>query len=247
MSLSAFAIETATVAAGDNGPVEDNERVARVGWLRAAVLGANDGLVSTASLLVGVAAAGGSRSAVLVAGVAGLSAGALSMAAGEYVSVASQRDLERAQLAIEAEELARFPDAELEELAALYVERGLDRPLALEVARAFMQRHALETHAREELGIDVRSIARPTQAAVVSALSFTIGAVLPLLVAVVTSRTARVPATLVVASAGLLLLGTAGARVGGAPPGRAARRVLVGGLLALAVSLAIGTLLGQAV
>lgn len=221
--------------------------VARAGWLRAAVLGANDGLVSTASLLVGVAAAGGDRTGVIVAGVAGLTAGALSMGVGEYVSVSSQRDLEHAELAAEAAELAESPGAELEELTALYEDRGLDRPLAHSVATVLMEHHALETHAREELGIDVRAMARPVQAAVVSAASFTVGSLLPLLVAIAAGDTTRVPLTLIVGAVGLVLLGITGARIAGAPAHRAGIRVLLGGLLALAVSLGIGHLLGQAV
>ena len=220
---------------------------ARAGWLRAAVLGANDGLVSTASLVVGVAAAESARSTVLVAGIAGLTAGALSMAAGEYVSVSSQRDLEQAGLAFEAAELTLMPAAELEELTHLYERRGLDRDLARQVAEALTEQDALDAHAREELGIDPRAPARPVQAATVSAASFTVGSLLPILVVAAASRSLRVPLVVVAALVGLVLLGLAGAKVAGAPPTRAAVRVLVGGTLALGISLGVGHLVGAAI
>jgi VIT1/CCC1 family predicted Fe2+/Mn2+ transporter len=219
----------------------------RAGWLRAAVLGANDGVVSTASLMVGVAAAESSRTSVLVAGIAGLTAGALSMAAGEYVSVSSQRDLEEAELELEAVELAFMPDAELDELTAMYERRGLDRDLARQVAEALTAHDALETHAREELGIDPGSLAQPVQASAVSALSFTVGSLLPILVVAVASRSLRVPLTIVAALVGLVLLGVTGARLGGASVPRAAARVLVGGALALGISLGVGHLVGAAI
>jgi VIT1/CCC1 family predicted Fe2+/Mn2+ transporter len=218
----------------------------RAAWLRAAVLGANDGVVSTASLVVGVAAAESSRTSVLVAGIAGLTAGALSMAAGEYVSVSSQRDLEESELELEAVELAFMPDAELEELTVMYQRRGLDRDLARQVAEALTAHDALETHAREELGIDPGSLARPVQASVASAVAFTIGSLLPILVVAAASRSLRVPLTIVAALLGLLALGVAGARLGGAPVQRGAARVLVGGAVALAISLGVGHLVGAA-
>jgi VIT1/CCC1 family predicted Fe2+/Mn2+ transporter len=219
----------------------------RGAWLRAGVLGANDGLISTASLMVAVAAASSSRSAVLVAGIAGLTAGALSMAAGEYVSVSSQRDTERADLEVERRELIATPEAEREELARIYRDRGLSAGLAEQVADELSQLDRLEVHARDELGIDVDALANPIQAAVVSALSFVIGAVIPILVVVIASPSLRVPLTVAVTLVGLILLGVAGARLGGAPPGRAAVRVLIGGALALLISMAIGSLTGNAI
>lgn len=219
----------------------------RSAWLRAAVLGANDGLVSTAALLVGVAAADSSRSAVLVAGVAGLTAGALSMAAGEYVSVSSQRDTEQADLARERLELAGSPAAERDELAQIYRDRGLSAELADRVADEFSQLDRLEVHAREELGISVDALARPLQAGIVSAGSFVVGAVVPILVVFVSSSSWRVPLTMVVTLVGLGLLGAVGARIGGAPWRRASARVLLGGSLALVISLLIGRLTGAAV
>ncbi len=219
----------------------------RGAWLRAAVLGANDGLISTASLMVAVAAASSSRSAVLVAGIAGLTAGALSMAAGEYVSVSSQRDTERADLEVERRELIATPEAERDELARIYRERGLSPGLAEQVADELSQLDQLTVHARDELGIDVGALANPVQAAVVSALSFVAGAVIPILVVSIASPSLRVPLTIAVTLIGLILLGVAGARLGGAPPVRAAVRVFVGGTLALLISMAIGSLTGSAV
>lgn len=219
----------------------------RGAWLRAAVLGANDGLISTASLMVAVAAASSSRSAVLVAGIAGLSAGALSMAAGEYVSVSSQRDTERGDLDLERRELIATPEAEREELARIYRDRGLSAGLADQVADELSQLDQLAVHARDELGIDVNALANPIQAAVVSASSFVAGAVIPILVVSISSSWLRVPLTIAVTLVGLILLGVAGARLGGAPPTRAAVRVFIGGTLALLISLAIGSLTGSAV
>jgi VIT1/CCC1 family predicted Fe2+/Mn2+ transporter len=197
--------------------------------------------------MVAVAAASSSRSAVLVAGIAGLTAGALSMAAGEYVSVSSQRDTERADLEVERRELIATPEAEREELARIYRDRGLSAGLAEQVADELSQLDRLEVHARDELGIDVDALANPIQAAVVSALSFVIGAVIPILVVVIASPSLRVPLTVAVTLVGLILLGVAGARLGGAPPGRAAVRVLIGGALALLISMAIGSLTGNAI
>lgn len=220
----------------------------RAGWLRAGVLGANDGLVSTASLLVGVAAADGDRSALLVAGIAGLTAGALSMAAGEYVSVSSQRDAELADLAREGRELAEFPEAERDELAEIYRERGLSAELADRVADELSARpDRLAVHARDELGIDVHELARPWQAAFVSAISFIIGALLPVLVVAFASTTWRIPAVIASTVVGLFLLGVGGARLGGASRRRGALRVVIGGTAALTIALAIGRLTGAAV
>jgi VIT1/CCC1 family predicted Fe2+/Mn2+ transporter len=210
------------------------------------VLGANDGLISTASLMIGVAAAATDRSGILVAGVAGLTAGALSMAAGEFVSVSSQRDAERADLEKERDELERFPEAERAELAGIYEQRGLSPELAEEVAEQLSKQDRLAIHARDELGIVIDDLARPVQASVVSALSFVAGAVLPILVMAVASG-ARIAATVVATLLGLIGLGIAGARLGGAPPRRAAIRVLAGGAAALAVSLLIGTITGEVV
>ena len=219
----------------------------RAAWLRAAVLGANDGLISTASLMVGVAAADSSRSAILVAGVAGLTAGALSMAAGEYVSVSSQRDTERADLERERRELGTDPEAEHEELVQIYQARGLSEPLARQVADELSQLDPLRVHARDELGVDTDELARPVQAAVVSATSFVVGAVIPILVVALVAGSLRVPLTMLVTLVGLVTLGAVGARLGGAPQRRAALRVLIGGALALAISLAIGSLTGAAI
>jgi VIT1/CCC1 family predicted Fe2+/Mn2+ transporter len=217
----------------------------RAAWLRAGVLGANDGLISTASLVVGVAAADSSRSAILVAGIAGLTAGALSMAAGEYVSVSSQRDSERADLERERRELAESPELERSELAQLYRKRGLSAELAEKVADELSQLDRLAIHARDELGIDVAALANPLQAALVSALSFVVGAIVPVAVVLVSSDSLRVPATMAVTLIGLVVLGATGARLGGAPPRPAALRVLLGGVLALLISLAIGRLTGS--
>lgn len=212
----------------------------RAPWLRAAVLGANDGLISTASLMVGVAAAESARAAVLIAGIAGLTAGALSMAAGEYVSVASQRDTEQADLERERHELATAPEAERDELAAIYRKRGLSLELANRVADELSALDRLAIHARDELGVDINALANPVQAAVVSAVSFVVGALVPVIVVALSSATLRVPLTMAVTLSGLVGLGTLGAWLGGAPRWRAALRVLIGGALALAISLGVG-------
>lgn len=225
----------------------ERHRGGRAPWLRAAVLGANDGLISTASLIVGVAAADNTRAAILVAGIAGLTAGALSMAAGEYVSVSSQLDTELADIAREKRELATAPDAELEELIDIYEQRGLSHGLAQQVARELSTGDRLPVHAREELGIDVTALARPLQASAVSALSFVSGALLPVLIVALTPAAARMVVTVVATLVGLLLLGTVGGQLGGAPRGRAAIRVFVGGSLALLVALGIGRLTGAVV
>ena len=218
----------------------------RSNWLRAAVLGANDGIVSTASLVLGVAAAGASGTAIATAGVAGLTAGALSMAAGEYVSVSSQRDSEEADLRLEQRELSRDPGGELRELAGIYVHRGLAPDLALQVAVAMSSGGALAAHARDELGLDGQRRARPLQAAWASALSFATGAVLPLLAIVASPASARAVACIVVTLVALALLGDAGARLGGAPRLRATLRVLAWGAVAMAATAGIGALVGSA-
>ena len=219
----------------------------RAAWLRAAVLGANDGLISTASLIVGVAAADNTRSAVLIAGIAGLTAGALSMAAGEYVSVSSQLDTERADLAREATELRNDPAAEVDELTEIYERRGLNPALARQVAVELSAGDRLPIHARDELGIDVNALARPVQASAVSALSFVSGALLPVLVVAFAPASTRIAIAIVATLLGLLVLGVLGARLGGAPQGRAAARVFIGGVLALTIAIGVGRLTGAAV
>jgi VIT1/CCC1 family predicted Fe2+/Mn2+ transporter len=221
--------------------------VARIGWLRAAVLGANDGLVSTASLIVGVAAAAAKPSEILVAGVAALVAGAMSMAAGEYVSVSSQADTEKADIARETEELRTDIESERAELAGLYVARGLEPATARIVAEQLMAKDALDAHVRDELGISPAAPARPVQAALASAASFSVGAVPPLLVAALAPTAFTVPAVVLVSLACLAMLGVAGARAGGAPPWRAAARVTFWGALAMAVTAGIGSLIGTTV
>jgi VIT1/CCC1 family predicted Fe2+/Mn2+ transporter len=219
----------------------------RSNWLRAAVLGANDGIVSTASLVLGVAASGASASAIVTAGIAGLVAGALSMAAGEFVSVSSQRDAEQADLRLEARELRDDPDGELRELTTIYERRGLDPVLAANVARALTRGGALEAHARDELGLDEERLARPFQAAWTSALSFSAGAALPLLAVALTPASTRLFATVAVTLLALGLLGDIGARLGGAPRRSATIRVVIWGAVAMAVTAGIGTLVGAVV
>jgi VIT1/CCC1 family predicted Fe2+/Mn2+ transporter len=221
-------------------------RTERIGWLRAAVLGANDGIVSTASLLAGVAAAGGGRAELLVTGVAGLVAGAMSMAAGEYVSVSSQADTESADLGRERAELAAEPDLELQELTAIYVARGLDRELAAEVARQLTAHDALAAHARDELGITSTLSARPVQAALTSAATFAVGAALPLATALAAPSAVVVTVT-ATSLAFLVGLGAVGAYTGGAPVRRAALRVAFWGALAMGLTAAVGRLFGAAV
>jgi VIT1/CCC1 family predicted Fe2+/Mn2+ transporter len=217
----------------------------RSNWLRAAVLGANDGILSTASLVLGVAASGASRAAIVTAGVAGLVAGALSMAAGEYVSVSSQRDAERADLTLEERELRRDPQGELRELAAIYEHRGLPPALAGDVALAMSRHNALEAHARDELGLEEQRRARPYQAAWTSALSFATGAALPLAAVAGTPVGARLGVTVVVTMLALGLLGNVGARLGGARRGPATLRVLGWGAVAMAITAGIGALVGS--
>ncbi|MER9845466.1 VIT family protein [Mesorhizobium australicum] len=225
----------------------ENHLVSRIGWLRAAVLGANDGIVSTASLIVGVAAANAAASNVLVAGIAGLVAGAMSMAAGEYVSVSSQSDTERADLAREKGELATQPDFERLELADIYVRRGVEPTLALQVADQLMAKDALGAHARDELGISEVTTARPIQAALASAAAFSVGAAMPLAMVLV-SPSAWLAATVSVASLLFLaVLGAIGAKAGGANVMRATLRVTFWGALAMALTAGIGAVVGTAI
>jgi VIT1/CCC1 family predicted Fe2+/Mn2+ transporter len=225
----------------------EGHRSARIGWLRAAVLGADDGIVSTASLLIGVAAAGTPKGQILVAGIAGLVAGAMSMAAGEYVSVSSQADSDEADLARERRELATDRASERAELARIYVKRGLQPGLAQEVADQLMAHDALGAHARDELGISDRQRPHPMQAAVASAAAFSLGAAMPLLVALV-APAGLLAALLTTSSlAGLAILGFLAARAGGAPTARAALRVTFWGALAMALTYAAGALFGAVV
>jgi len=219
----------------------------RIGWLRAAVLGANDGIVSTASLIVGVAASDASRSSVLVAGVAALFAGAMSMAAGEYVSVSSQSDTEKADLAREKGELAHQPELEREELIRIYEARGVDRKTAEAVADQMTAHDALGAHARDELGLSETMSARPLQAAITSALTFTAGAAAPLLVVAVVPVALLIPAVAIVSLLCLAVLGTLGAKAGGAPLAPSLLRVTFWGALAMAVTAGVGRLFGTAV
>lgn len=224
----------------------ENHRTQRIGWLRAAVLGANDGIVSTASLILGVAAAGASSKSILIAGVAGLVAGAMSMAAGEYVSVSSQSDTENADLDRERKELAADPKHEHEELSAIYVKRGLEAGLASEVSAQLMKHDALGAHARDELGISETLTARPVQAALASAGTFSVGAVLPLLVVLLAPVSALVWAVSVSSLLFLALLGWLAARTGGAPVITSVMRVTFWGALAMALTAGVGSLFGVA-
>ncbi|MHB8968892.1 MAG: VIT1/CCC1 transporter family protein [Pirellulaceae bacterium] len=225
----------------------ERHRTDRIGWLRAAVLGANDGIVSTASLVVGVAAAHAASNDILIAGVAGLVAGAMSMAAGEYVSVSSQADTEQADLERERLELATDNAFEHEELAAIYVHRGLDAALAKQVADQLMAHDALAAHARDELGISESLSARPVQAAMASAGTFAVGAAMPLLTVLVSPAAAMIPVVIVTSIAFLALLGGFGAHAGGAPVTKAALRVTFWGALAMALTAGVGALFGAVV
>ncbi len=237
------------MTSGLSQPVaEEGHPGARMGWLRAAVLGADDGIVTVSAIALGVSAAAAGQGGVVTAAVAALVAGALSMAAGEYVSVSSQRDSERASMAREQQELVDDPAGEHSELAAIYEARGLPPDLARTVAEQLMQHDALGAHVRDELGFSEELAARPLQAALVSALSFFLGALIPLLAIVVAPvlapRRATDPIVVAVSLVSLAALGGAGARAGGAPPMRAALRVIVGGGIAMAVTIAIGRVLG---
>jgi VIT1/CCC1 family predicted Fe2+/Mn2+ transporter len=221
--------------------------IERIGWLRAAVLGANDGLISTASLIVGVAAASPARNEVLVAGIAGLVAGAMSMAAGEYVSVSSQADTEEADLARERRELAEQPEDELNELTQIYVGRGVEPDLARKVAQQMMARDAFAAHARDELGLAPHVFARPVQAALTSAATFAVGAAFPLLIAVLAPARGLTWTVSIACLIGLAALGAIGARVGGADVAKGILRVTFWGAVAMAATASIGALIGRAV
>ena len=225
-------------------PHREMHRSGRAGWLRAAVLGSDDAIVSTASLRMGVAASSASHEAILVAGVAGLVAGSMSMAVGEYVSVSSQRDAEQADVEREKRELAAQPQVELNELAMIYVKRGLDKELAVTVAEQLSARDRLGAHMRDELGIDQNFLARPMQAAWISAASFASFAVLPIAALLVAPVDSRIPAIAALSLVSLGALGALGGHLGGAPLGRAALRVTIGGALAMAVTAAIGRIFG---
>ena len=226
---------------------KENHLIGRIGWLRAAVLGANDGLISTASLIVGVAAASTARHEILVAGVAGLVAGAASMAAGEYVSVSSQADTERADMARERKELAEEPEAELKELATIYEQRGVEPALARKVAEQMMAKDAFAAHVRDELGLADHVVARPVQAALASAATFAAGAAFPLVVSMVAPAGAITWTVSLACILGLAALGAVGARAGGAGMLKASFRVVFWGAVALLSTAAIGTLVGRAV
>lgn len=229
------------------GEPHDDASGARLNWLRAGVLGANDGIVSTASIVVGVAGATTAGATILTAGVAGLFAGALSMASGEYVSVSSQRDAERALLAQERQELAEQPDAELAELTGIYRQKGLPEQLARQVAEHLTATDALTAHAEAELGIDPDELANPWQAALASFLAFGAGAIFPLLAIVLAPAVVRVAVTVVVVVLALILTGSISARLGKAPRRRAVARNVAGGLVAMGVTYAIGALVGHTV
>lgn len=225
----------------------EHHRSDRVGWLRAAVLGANDGVISTASLVVGVAASGAAPSSVMLTGVAAMVAGAMSMAAGEYVSVQSQADTEDADLAREREELATQPERELEELASIYVKRGLDLALARQVAEKLTSGNALEAHARDELGITETLRARPLQAALASAGAFAVGASVPIATVSLASGARIAEITSTTALLTLVILGGLAARVGGAPVLKGALRVAFWGALAMGLTAAVGRLFGATI
>jgi VIT1/CCC1 family predicted Fe2+/Mn2+ transporter len=225
-------------------PHAEAHKLHRSGWLRAAVLGADDAICSTASLMIGVAASSSSNGAILTAGVAGLAAGAMSMAVGEYVSVSAQRDAERGDLTRERRELASQPEAEMKELAMIYERRGLGKELARQVAEELSAHDPLGTHAREELGIDPNALARPLQAAAISAASFAVFGLVPIAALLSSPASLRIGAIAVLSLVGLATLGAIGGRLGGAPPLRAAVRVTLGGSFAMAVTAAIGWFLG---
>jgi VIT1/CCC1 family predicted Fe2+/Mn2+ transporter len=216
----------------------------RLNWLRAGVLGANDGIVSVAGIVIGVAGASVSQGAIGLAGLAGLVAGALSMAAGEYVSVSTQRDTEEALIAKEKRELETMPEAELDELAAIYQEKGLSAPLARQVAEELTARNALEAHLDVELNIDADDLTNPWVASLASALSFTVGALLPLLMIILTPEAIRIPLTFASVVAALVLTGAVSARLGGAAVPRAILRNVLGGAAAMAITYLIGRLAG---
>lgn len=239
--------DTGTVDVGGASLGQEHHFVHRIGWLRAAVMGANDGIVSTASLIVGVAAASPDRTSILIAGVAGLVAGAMSMAAGEYVSVSSQADTEQADLETERQALDAAPEAELEELAQIYRERGVEIGLARQVAAQLMEHDALASHARDELGISETVASRPVQAALTSAATFSVGAILPLAAVALVPVSQVMLAVSIASLASLALLGAISARAGGAGVVRGAARVTVWGALAMACTAVIGAWFGAVV
>ncbi len=222
-------------------------RSGRAPWLRAAVLGSDDAIVSTASLMIGVAASSASKMSIFIAGAAGLVAGAMSMAVGEFVSVSAQRDSEQADVEVEKRELAEDPKAELSELAMIYVKRGLDRALAVKVAEQLTARDKLGAHLRDELGIDPTELSRPLQAAWISAASFASFALVPIVGLLIAPASARIPVIAALSLASLAALGAFGGHLGGAPIVRAALRVTIGGALAMAVTAAIGHILGVSI
>lgn len=224
----------------------EGHRSGRAGWLRAAVLGSDDAIVSTASLMIGVAASSASREQILIAGVAGLVAGSMSMAVGEYVSVSSQRDAEEADIEREKRELAGQPQAELNELAMIYVKRGLEKELAMKVAKQLSARDRLGAHMRDELGLSEASLARPMQAAWISAASFASFAAVPIAALLVAPASLRIPAIAALSLVSLAALGAFGGYLGGAPLGRAALRVTAGGALAMTVTALVGRIFGVA-
>jgi len=230
-----------------HGEPHDESLASRLNWLRASVLGANDGVVSTAAIVVGVAGASSSRSAILTAGVAGLFAGAMSMAAGEYVSVSTQRDTERAMLELEKRELRDTPAAELQELTSIYEGKGLTADLARQVAEQLTEHDALGAHAEAELGIDPDDLTNPWHAAFASFVAFTIGALLPLAAVALTPSGARIVVTFAAVVAALVVTGSLSAGLGQAPRWPAIRRNVIGGALAMLVTYLVGTLVGQAV
>lgn len=239
-----------TDSASTSSPARAAERHLghRTGWLRAAVLGANDGIVSVAAMIVGVAAADSGRSAIITAGIAGLVAGAASMAAGEYVSVSSQADAERADLALEQRELAGDPEGERAELVEIYRERGISPELAEQVAAELSAGDdLLAVHARDELGMTALSHARPFQAAGASAAAFTVGAALPLLAVLLAPSSVRIEVTMAATALALALTGWSGARLGGAPPARGTLRVVVWGIAAMVLTMLVGRLVGTTV
>lgn len=223
---------------------DEHHYVSRTNWLRAAVLGANDGIISVSSLVIGIASASAAREQILIAGVAGLVSGALSMAAGEYVSVSSQSDLEKADLSRESKELEEIPELELQELADIYVERGVDIDLATQVAKQMMDKDALATHAREELGITELTTAKPLQAALASAASFSFGAAFPVLAIIFLPRGVFIPASSGICIVLLGSLGAIAARIGGAPVIKPALRIMLWGAIAMGFTALIGSLLG---
>jgi VIT1/CCC1 family predicted Fe2+/Mn2+ transporter len=230
--------------AHDHDEPHDESISSRLNWLRAGVLGANDGIVSTAGVVVGFAGATSDRGAIILSGIAALSAGAMSMAAGEYVSVSTQRDSERALITLEKHELSQDPDGELEELTQLYEQKGMRRELAEEVARELTAHDALSAHAEVELGIDPDDLTNPWQAAGASLLSFVVGALLPLLTITFAPASSRVTVTVLSVAAALALTGWISARLGRSQVGRAIARNVIGGLLAMGVTYAIGAIVG---